>query len=189
MVRTAALFVIVVALAGCANGKRSTTTTASTQTTATQVTTSSSTPACTTAGLAVWLGLGEGGGAAGSTYYPLEFTNVSGHACHLFGYPGVSARDGHQLGSPAGRSSAPEHTIVLAKSATAHAFMQITDVANFSPSTCAPVTAGELNVYPPNQLSAKPIPFSFRACSKTGPVFLSVQPVQPGVGIPGYPNL
>jgi hypothetical protein len=36
--------------------------------------------------------------------YYLEFTNLSGHACTLAGYPGVSAvgLSGGQLGSPAG---------------------------------------------------------------------------------------
>jgi len=53
--------------------------------------------------LEVWLGLGVGGGATGSIYYPGEFTNVTGHTCHLFGFPGVSAiYNGHQAGSPAG---------------------------------------------------------------------------------------
>ena len=63
---------------------------------------SASTPPCATSGLEVWLGLGVGGAAAGSTYYPMEFTNVTGRTCHLFGFPGVSAiYDGHQAGSPA----------------------------------------------------------------------------------------
>jgi hypothetical protein len=41
--------------------------------------------------------------AAGSIYYHLEFTNLSGRACTLVGYPGVSAINlsGHQLGSAA----------------------------------------------------------------------------------------
>ena len=50
-----------------------------------------STPRCTAADLSVWLNLGEANAAAGTAFYPLEFTNVSNHACHLFGYPGVSA--------------------------------------------------------------------------------------------------
>ena len=70
------------------------------------------TPRCTTAALEVWLGVGGGGGQAGSVSYPMELTNVSGHTCHLFGFPGVSAEAaGHQLGSAARRDhSAPEQT-------------------------------------------------------------------------------
>jgi hypothetical protein len=52
---------------------------------------------CTTSDLGVWLALDQGNGAAGTTYYPLEFTNLSHPTCYLFGYPGVSAlnRDGN----------------------------------------------------------------------------------------------
>jgi Domain of unknown function (DUF4232) len=53
-------------------------------------TTQASSAPCATSGLEVWLALGAGGGAAGSIYYPVEFTNVTGHTCHLFGFPGVS---------------------------------------------------------------------------------------------------
>ena len=138
----------------------------------------------------MWLGLGGGGAAAGSTYYPMEFSNISGHACHLFGFPGVSAVDGHQLGSPAGRNRthAPQ-TVTLAPGATAHTVLQIVDVLNFPTAQCMPATANALRVYPPNQFASTEIPFSFDACSRKGEVFMSVEPVQPGVGVPGYPNL
>lgn len=48
------------------------------------------TPRCATAGLVVWMNT-QGSGAAGSVFYTLKFTNLSGHACTLRGYPGVSA--------------------------------------------------------------------------------------------------
>ena len=152
------------------------------------VLTSSATPKCATSGLAVWLGVGAGGAAAGSTYYPLEFTNVSSSSCHLFGYPGVSASSGHQVGKAASRNpSSSAQTVVLAPGATAHALLQVTDVSNFPPASCKPVTAGGLQVYPPGQFSAAFIPFPLKACSGTSETFLSVSPVQPGVGIPGRP--
>ena len=138
-------------------------------------------------GLAVWLGVGSGGGAAGSIVYPLEFTNVSGHACQLYGFPGVSAeRAGSQVGSAAGRNhSVPARTVTLRNRATAHAFLQITNVSAFPPTSCKAVTANGLTVYPPGAFTAAEIPFRFRACSAKGPVFLSVQTVQPRVGVPG----
>jgi hypothetical protein len=152
------------------------------------VLTSSATPKCATSGLAVWLGVGAGGAAAGSTYYPLEFTNVSGSSCHLFGYPGVSASSGHQVGKAADRNpSSSAQTVVLAPGATAHALLQVTDVSNFPASSCKPVTASGLQVYPPDQFSAAFIPFPLRACSGTSETFLSVSPVQPSVGVPGHP--
>jgi len=60
-------------------------------------------PKCTASDLGVWVAVDQGNGAAGTIYYPLEFTNLSHHTCYLFGYPGVSALDvnGRQLGSPA----------------------------------------------------------------------------------------
>jgi hypothetical protein len=132
--------------------------------------------------------VGEGGAAAGSVYYPIEFTNVSNSPCHLFGYPGISAFNGHQVGDAARRNPAVTPlTVTLAPGASAHAVLQITDVGSFPPNTCKPVTAGEIKVYPPDQLTAAYIPFPLRACSATGPDFLSVEAVQAGIGIPGHP--
>ena len=144
------------------------------------------TQACSTSGLEVWLGVGEGGAAAGSTYYPLEFTNTSNRRCRLFGFPGVSAVANGQLGSPAQRNRAhPTQTVTLLPGATAHTVVQFVDVGNFPASRCKPADASGLRVYPPGQFSAAEIPFSFRACSAKGPAFLSVEPIQPGLGIPG----
>jgi hypothetical protein len=144
------------------------------------------TRACSTSGLEVWLGLGEGGAAAGSTYYPLEFTNTSSRQCRLSGFPGVSAVAGGQLGSPADRNrSRPTYHVTLLPGATAHTVIQIVDVGNFPAGKCKPTDATDLRVYPPGQFSAAEIPFTFRACSAKGPTFLSVEPIQPGIGIPG----
>jgi Protein of unknown function (DUF4232) len=141
---------------------------------------------CATSELEVWLGVGEGAGAAGSTYYPLELTNISSRRCRLFGFPGVSAIAGHQLGSPAQRNRA-HHTyhVTLLPGATAHTVLQISDVGNFSPGACKPAEASGLRVYPPGQFAAAEVPFGFRACSSKAPIFLSVEPIQPGLGVPG----
>ena len=151
---------------------------------------SAAAPQCPTSSLEVWLGLGAGGAAAGSTSYPLEFSNVSSATCTLYGYPGVSAigGGGSQLGSPAGwDSSVPPSTVTLAPGASAHTVLRITDVGNFPPSTCDPATAFFLRVYPPNQTASTEVPYSFQACSSAGPVYLHVEAIQPGVGIPGHP--
>jgi hypothetical protein len=147
------------------------------------------TPRCTTAGLEVWLGLGGGGAQAGSTVYPMEFTNVSNRTCQLFGFPGVSAEaGGHQAGRPAARDhTVAAQTVTLHPGATAHVRLQITDVGVFAPSTCKPVTADGLRVFAPGATRAATIPFRFRACSANGPVFLHVTAMQPRVGVPGHP--
>lgn len=144
------------------------------------------TGACPTSGLEVWLGVGGGGAAAGSTYYPLEFTNISNRRCRLFGFPGVSAVANGQLGSPAQRNRAhPKQTVTLLPGATAHTVLQIANVGNFPASKCKPADARGIRVYPPGQFSATEIGYSFRACSAKGPIFLSVEPIQPGLGVPG----
>jgi hypothetical protein len=140
-------------------------------------TAASSTPPCATSRLVVWLDT-RGSGAAGSVYYKLEFTNLSGHACTLLGYPGVSAVDlrGGQLGSAASRNRhTPARLVTLARGGTASAALQITEARNFPSRSCRPVTAAGLRVYPPNQTASKVIPFPVGACSRAGPVYLHVE--------------
>lgn len=133
---------------------------------------------CATSELVVWLDT-RGDAAAGSTYFGLKFTNLSGHACTLVGYPGVSAVDlaGHQLGSAASRNPSQAHAVSLARGATATAVLRIVVAGNFPTSTCHRVTAAGLRVYPPNQTASKVVPFPFDACSRGGPVYLSVAAV------------
>jgi hypothetical protein len=139
--------------------------------------------------LRAWLGI-PGSEAAGSSYYELELSNVSGQACTLYGYPGVSAlTSGHQDGSAANRTASHPSTLVLLEpGATSHAILQITDVGNFSPSACDPVTADTLRVYAPGDYSALVFPFSVAACGNAGPIYLHVSTTLPGTGIPGYSN-
>jgi hypothetical protein len=141
--------------------------------------TAGTTPRCTTSGLVIWLNT-QGDGTAGSTFYKLRFTNLSGHACTLTGYPGVSGVNlaGHRLGSAAARDhSVAPHTVRLAAGASRTAVLQIVNVGNFSASSCRPVTAAGLRVFPPNATRSKVVPFPFRACSRSGPIYLRVRPV------------
>ena len=146
-----------------------------------------SVPRCTASDLGVWLAVDQGNGAAGTIYYPLEFTNLSHHTCYLFGYPGVSAlnRNGHQLGSPAQWGSLRgAHVVNLAPGATAHTVLAYHDVAVTTEPGCGPVnSAVDLRVYPPGQRSATHAAFTFEACSHAGPIWMSIQePIIPGVG-------
>jgi hypothetical protein len=139
-------------------------------------------PGCATSRLVIWLNT-QGNGAAGSSYYNLELTNLSGRACSISGYPGVSAVNlaGRQVGAAAARDRAqPPHLLTLATGATATVLLRITDVANFPASSCRQVMAAGLRVYPPNQTGAKVVPFPFRACSRRGPTYLTVRSAQKG---------
>lgn len=144
--------------------------------------TTAAVPPCATSGLVVWLDT-SGNGTAGSVDFGLQFTNLSGHACTLKGYPGVSAVNlaGHRLGSAASRdTTGTPHLVTLARGTTAIALLQIVEADNFSNSACHRVTAAGLRVYPPNQSASKVVPFPFQACSHTGPVYLSVRAVHHG---------
>ncbi|HEY5265665.1 MAG TPA: DUF4232 domain-containing protein [Acidimicrobiales bacterium] len=149
-------------------------------------------PACTTTNLVVWLNT-SGSGAAGSTYYRINFTNISAHSCTLTGYPGVSAisQAGIQLGDAASRDAAhavSTVTLTSARSAlglenstsrnTATAILQVTVAENFPISACSAITAAGLRVYPPGQKVSTVIPYPFVACLKKGPLFLHVEALQ-----------
>lgn len=137
-----------------------------------------STPRCATSGLVIWFTPRLGGGYAGGYGYNLNFTNLSGHACTLRGYPGVSAVNlsGQQLGSPAGWGSAKLRTVRLANGATATAQLRVEDAVSYG---CT-VTAAGLRVYPPNQFTSKVVPYPLGACARTGPVWMLAGPVQKG---------
>ncbi len=149
-------------------------------------TTAAAVPACTAADLGVWVAVSQSDGAAGSIFYPLQFTNLSRHACAMRGFPGVSAvdRNGRQLGSPAAWDHArPVRTVVLLRGATAHAILRYGDVTVATAPGCHPVSSMfELRIYPPGQRQATYAAFSMEACSHAGPVYLDVTPLQVGVG-------
>ena len=93
-------------------------------------------------------------------------------------------RNGHQLGSPASRDHViPVRTVVLAPGATAHAILRYGDVEVATSPGCHPTySTFELRIYPPGQYRATYAAFGLEACSHAGPGYLSVEPVQSGVG-------
>jgi hypothetical protein len=136
-----------------------------------------SSPPCKSSGLVVWSNNGAGGGTAGSVYYKVRFTNLSGHTCTLTGYPKASAVNlaGKPIGSPAQQEAGQVPKLVtLAKGATATALLRVVDPGNFSPSVCHEATAAGLRVGPPGQSASKLIPLPFATCSRVGQSTLSV---------------
>jgi uncharacterized protein DUF4232 len=142
-------------------------------------------PACAAADLGAWVAVTQADGAAGSVYYPLQFTNLTRHACAMRGFPGVSALDraAHQVGSPAGRDHAvPVRTVVLAPGATAHAVLRLSAVV-LSTRACHPTyKAVSLYIYPPDRRQATEAAYDLEACAHAGPVFMHVSPIKAGVG-------
>ena len=141
-----------------------------------------SAPPCPTSALRVSVSASQGV-AAGSSYYPIVFTNISGAACTLYGYPGVSfvaAAGGSQIGIPATENPAhPRQLNTLAPGRAGHAELQVVDAENYPPANCGMVTAHWLKVYPPNQTGPLYASFTAQACTKPRAI-LTVETVQPG---------
>jgi hypothetical protein len=117
--------------------------------------------------------VGSSNGAAGTIYYNIDFTNVSGTACFLEGYPGVSLVSagnsaGSQVGADAKRDPvAPSRHIILAAGQTAHAVLAVAEAGNFPASTCNQVTAHWLRAFPPDQRVAAFARFTTQTCAST----------------------
>jgi Protein of unknown function (DUF4232) len=148
------------------------------------VTVTPSTAPCRTGDLR--LRVGAANGAAGTIYYPIEFTNVSSAACTLYGYPGVSfvtAPHGTIIGAPAGRREIAGITpalITLRADATAHAILADSDVLTSNQCHQHQVAARTVQVYPPGQYTALFAPFSGTGCADRSLVVMWVSPVTSG---------
>lgn len=136
------------------------------------------TAACTSANTDDWLNT-AGSGAAGSVYYNLQFTNVSGASCTLYGYPGVSAVNlgGGQIGHAATRDAGTVATITVAAHGTVKAQLRITNASLYVPSQCSLTQAAGLRVYAPGSTTGRIVPFPFDTCAKPALNVISVGPV------------
>jgi hypothetical protein len=144
------------------------------------------TATCAASGLKVKLDTAAAGVAAGTYYVPLEFTNITGQACQLSGYPAValtSGVSGRQIGPQAAVDRSVRSAAVrLAPGGTAHAWLQVTDVANIPGRRCHPATAAGLRVEAPGARSASYVAHRLPACAaaRAGNGVITVHPVQPG---------
>lgn len=140
-------------------------------------------PACAASALRVKLGLAQG--YAGGTYQTIDFTNTSSASCTLYGYPGVSLASGPphtQIGLAAKRGTTPPARLVtLTAGGTASSSLQIVDAQNYPPSSCRPVKATELRIYPPNQTVPVYLAIQAQGCAKPVQI-LTVSAVQAGSG-------
>lgn len=79
------------------------------------------TPACTAGDLDVWVAFDQSQSAAGTRYFPVEFTNLSQRACTLYEFPGVSA-------CPKASATGQPGTVSLAPGGTGSALLAYSDV-------------------------------------------------------------
>lgn len=125
--------------------------------------------------------------AAGSTVYTLEFTNISAHSCDLYGYPDVYAYVGGQAAGTAAAhdTSVRPRPVVLAPGGTAHSVLRVDRVGGLRRQACGQVTAREIRVALPPRGRPAFASVRFPACSRKGPTFMRVQPIQARAGVPG----
>jgi Domain of unknown function (DUF4232) len=136
---------------------------------------------CSTADLK--LTIGQENGAAGTVYYPVEFTNISSSTCTMYGFPGVAfvtSPGSGVIGAPAGRSAAAPALITLRPGMTAHATLAVSDERIADACSQHQVPVRWLQVYPPNQY--KPLfvrfsPLNGVGCADKSLVVMSVTPV------------
>lgn len=136
---------------------------------------------CATRALKTTSGGSEG--AVGHTYTTIDFTNISGAACTLYGYPGVALAAGtpvQQIGAAADHNpSSSTKVVTLGPGLAGHFVLQIANARWYPAAECSPVNASYLQIYPPNQTT--PIYFSHTAVACTKPIhLLTVSVVQAG---------
>src|SRR3984893_15236353 len=147
--------------------------------------------ACQSASLRVTVNASQAGGAAGSTYYPVDFTNTSSSPCGMYGYPGLSfvtagSSAGRQIGAAAQENPGFGRLAVrLAAGGVADGWLQVAQAGNYPASTCQPVTAHWLRVFAPGETVAIYVSHAFSACSSASAPLLTVMPVRAGRGVQG----
>jgi|SRR5579863_1248082 len=146
---------------------------------------------CQSAALKVTMDASQAGGAAGSVYYPVNFTNTSGTPCGLYGYPGMSfvtadGGSGTQIGAAAQRDPAfGDLAVKLPAGGVAHAWLQVAEAGNYPASACQPTTARWLRVFPPGDTAPAFVGVSFSTCASASTPLLTVMPVRSGQGMRG----
>lgn len=125
---------------------------------------------------------GRGDGAAGSTYYPLNFENSGDRTCTVAGFPGVSLvgdNNGTQIGAAADRDGEGGDPVTLGPGQQATATLRVVNVENYG-EQCSVVPADGLRVYPPDELDATYLPMEgLRGCTNDDIVAAHIGPLQP----------
>jgi hypothetical protein len=140
-------------------------------------------PACHGLRHQVWLGLGEGAAGMNQTFVPIEFSNVSRHACRLTGSPTVAVFSRHgQVGNAAAAGSS-QRSVTVPAGGTAHVILHIEFPSPLGPA-CNPKT-GQLHITlggMSTELSGYPV----AQCRNRNLNLLRVDAIHPGVGVPAF---
>jgi hypothetical protein len=152
--------------------------TAAPATSAAPATANWNTPRCTIRQTRV--SLGPANPAAGTTFYPLRFTNISRRTCSMFGFPKTWAesQDGKIIGNASRTLNGPRPFLVLRPWQTVHADLGIIEAGNICRK---PVVAVNLRVRAPQQVFSQLLRKRFLACHGHVTVMV-VTPVHAGRG-------
>ncbi|MDT7655900.1 MAG: hypothetical protein QOF38_615 [Pseudonocardiales bacterium] len=116
--------------------------------------------------------LGPGGGAAGTVYAPLRFSNKGSRPCVIQGFAGVSyvtGDNGTQVGPAAERDGVKGAPVTLAPGAVASASLAMVQVLNYDESVCKPTPTRGLRVYPPGDTASVFVPVAGTGCAGSPP--------------------
>ncbi|GAA2175025.1 hypothetical protein GCM10009784_15760 [Arthrobacter parietis] len=135
---------------------------------------------CTADMLSAVLETEMGGGAAGSVYRQIIFTNTASEECEITGYPGMSYVDaaGNQVGAPADREPAESAEVILAPGESAVAPVKQTNAQNYG-ADCELTDVAGLRVYPPNDTESLIVDQTGTACAAEDIVLMTVAPTKP----------
>ncbi|ROP38728.1 DUF4232 domain-containing protein [Saccharothrix texasensis] len=99
------------------------------------------------------IGFGREGGAAGTVYREVVFTNRGLRTCVLRGFPGVSYVDanGDQVGAAAVRVGDRGPLLTLPHGAAARSDVGFAQVDNFDPDVCRKTPVWGIRVFPPDE--------------------------------------
>jgi Protein of unknown function (DUF4232) len=141
---------------------------------------------CHTSELKVTVAADEGGGAAGSNYESLVFTNAGKRTCTIYGYPGVSyvaGDQGTQINDPFQRTAASnKKTISLKPGAAGHATIGIPNYQNYPAADCKASDIRGFRVYPPDETASVFVSQPMKACTVKGKGVGLVYPIVAGGG-------
>nr|WP_305788852.1 DUF4232 domain-containing protein [Actinoplanes lichenis] len=140
------------------------------------------TAGCTASDLKITDEAAAGGGSAGHHSEYLIFENVTGKACSLEGYPGVSfvtGDSGKQVGKAFARAGGDTPLIMLTPGDRVHATIQIADPRNVDAGDCKPVEVRGYRIYPPDETAAVFVSKPQTACSAGDEAVGQVKPIAP----------
>ncbi|MCC8247946.1 DUF4232 domain-containing protein [Saccharothrix luteola] len=99
------------------------------------------------------IGFGHEGGAAGTVYREVVFTNRGLHTCVLRGFPGVSYVDGNgnRVGAAAERVGDRGPLLTLPHGTAVRSDVGFAQVDNFDPDVCRKTPVWGIRVFPPDE--------------------------------------